>query len=391
MKGEYDRRCLSRRTGDLICLLALSDLDELGEMTAVWGTREWQELQLTMLMQGVGPYLHVTWRDTAVYNHLPAFLQTWLAEQYAMNKLRLERMQAELVAILQRANRAGIPIMPLKGSTVAWRHYSQPWLRPMADLDLLIHPADRDGLIAILQTLGYQFDPADSNAHAQHMLFMNPDAQVISVDGEHPDNPRPVELHWRLQKGIWGGIDQCDFTESMWAEAATTTLLGETAWLPSDGSLAAYVAFHASGHLLFHAGRLTQWLDLALISRTLTAFPLDYPNWTYPALRLAERAWPTLFAFDLGSLQTHVHPRLLAWGDRVPLDGRAGLTLGPPPHLSARRRQHWNRWWPTIWRMRLGYYHLPLPLAYARHFYSWGIRLWQKYQLKRRPEPMFRP
>ncbi|MCA9977893.1 MAG: nucleotidyltransferase family protein [Anaerolineales bacterium] len=388
MNAYYDHRRLNRMLGELVSWLQLREPEQLRQNMAAWDTADWQTMQLAILMQGVGPYLHVTLPETAVYPQLPPFLQTWLAEQYDMNRQRLQRMRAELAEIVQQTRQAGIPLMPLKGSILAWQYYPQPWLRPMADLDILIRPADRQGMIAILQRLGYCFDPGDSNEHAQHMVFKNPGAAVVSLSGEHPDNPRPVEVHWALRKGAWGDISSCDFTEQMWATATETA---EGTWQPTVTVLAEYVAFHASYHLLFRSGRLIHLLDLALLSGELRPFTPTYPNWMYPALQLTARALPHLFHFDLTPLRALTHPRVVAWADDVPLDGRCGLSSALPPHLVPRARLHWNRWWPSVWRLRLGYYHLPLPLAYAQHFREWGVRLWHKSRTRRQPESLFRP
>lgn len=387
MSFRYNRRRLSQITGELVSWLHMREPEQVQRTVASWKTTEWEEMQLAILMQGVGPYLHTTLPETAVYPHLPLTLQNWLATQYAMNKLRLQQMHADLTVILQQTQQAGIPVMPLKGSIIAWQYYPEPGLRPMADLDLLIHPADRKGLIEILQKLDYSFDPSDSNEQAQHMVFKNPGSAVVSLESEHPQNPRPVEVHWALRKGAWGDINQCDFTERIWATAVETT---STVWQPDVTVLAEYVAFHASYHFLFHSGRLVQLLDLALLSQKLPLFIPAYPNWTYPALQLAARVLPDLFEFDLEPMQEQVHPRVLDWAKRVPLDGRAGFSLGPPPYLVHRAHLHWNRWWPSLWRLRLGYYHLPLPLAYVQHFREWGIRLWHKYQAKRQSESLYR-
>jgi hypothetical protein len=386
MDYHDSRQHLNRMTAELVTWLELCDPDLVVRRIASWKETEWQALQLAILMQGVGPYLYTRLSETPLYSRLPRSLQSWLEQLYALNKMRLERMEEELATILRCANHSGIPIMPLKGSLLTWRFYPQLWTRPMADLDLLVRPQDREGVIAIMGHLGYRFEPGDSNQASNHLVFMNPGAAVVSLDSEHPDNPRPVEIHWRLQKETWGRINRCDFTERMWLSAQEIRLLGEPAWQPDLTVMAEYIAYHASYHLVFGAARLVQWLDLAHISSHLPAFLPVYPDWTYPSFKLAARALPHLFHFDLASWTPHVHRQIVSWGEQVPLDGRCGLTLGPPPHLARRARLHWTRWRPAPWRMRLGYYDLPLPLAYPYHFLRWGFHLWKKYQERRRPQ-----
>ena len=54
-------------------------------------------------------------------------------------------MHDELAAILAAAAAAGIEVMPLKGALLTTMPGCRPVRRPMADLDLLVHPPDRAG------------------------------------------------------------------------------------------------------------------------------------------------------------------------------------------------------------------------------------------------------
>ena len=59
---------------------------------------------------------------------------------------------------------AGIPVILLKGAALAHLVYFSPAVRPMADIDVLIDPADKEPAIAIAGSLGYSFAPQ----HASH-------------------------------------------------------------------------------------------------------------------------------------------------------------------------------------------------------------------------------
>ena len=74
----------------------------------------------------------------------------------------------------------------------------------MADLDLLVHPADRAGMGALLVGLGYRHDP-EANPHPTHDVFLDPGGgRIVSSTGEHPDNPRRVEVHVEVKRHLWG-------------------------------------------------------------------------------------------------------------------------------------------------------------------------------------------
>jgi hypothetical protein len=59
--------------------------------------------------------------------------------------------------LLSAFSAADIPVLLLKGAALAHLIYGTPALRPMADVDVLIDPADTDRAIAIARDLGYRF------------------------------------------------------------------------------------------------------------------------------------------------------------------------------------------------------------------------------------------
>lgn len=370
MTSSSGRRLLNRATAELVSWLNIQNVQRCIDVVKPWREIEWNAMRHAILSQGLGPYLHKELPGTPLYACLPATIQDWLASQYDRNEQRMARLQGELATILQRANRAGIPVMPLKGSTIAWRNYPHPAMRPMADIDILVCPEDLEGVQDILCRSGYVLSPEDRDENVRPLTFMKPGDRVVSAEGEHPDNPRPVEVHWRLRRGAWGNISASDFTDQMWANATNVEIFGESAWQPEPNARITYVAYHATSHLLAEKGRAIQWLDLALLSAEQQAYIPEEPDYTYPSLRLTQRAIPQICRYDLTPARQQAHPRIVTWADEAPLDSRCGLTVGGPVFQMSRPHRIWRRWRPSPWRIRLGYYDSPLPLAYLRHFAS---------------------
>ena len=213
-------------------------------------------------------------------------------------------MHGELAAILAAAAAAGIEVMPLKGALLTTMAGRGPRRRPMADLDLLVHPADRAGLGAVLAGLGYRHAP-EANPRPTHDVFLDPGGgRVVSFEGEHPDNPRRVEVHVEVKRHLWGWVDDDDLTAALWAGARSGEVLGQRAAIPRPDALFAHLAIHASSDLLSGRGRLVQWLDLgsmAPLAGDLATMP--HPRLAFPALRLAARALPdAMAALDLAPL-----------------------------------------------------------------------------------------
>jgi hypothetical protein len=319
---------------------------------------------------------------------IPEDLPGWLEIEDERNRVRIERLLDELRATLRAFAVAGLPVMPLKGAILATRPGSDPFRRPMADLDLLVRPGDRDAARSTLTSLGYRRRP-ERNRRPTHDTFELPgNDRVVAVDGEHPDNPRRIELHTEVRRHLWTWVEDDDLTGFLWAGAVEGTVLGELAILPLAPALRAHLAIHAASDLLMARGRLVQWLDLAEVAGGLTGAagrapgidpfdPLElagvpHPRLVYPALRLAARRLAGRLPPDampgLAALEARVPVRLARWAEHVPLDTRAGLQAGrSAPGDVSTLGARWTRWAPYAWRLAVADGDLPRPLATLRH------------------------
>jgi hypothetical protein len=281
----------------------------------------------------------------------------------------------ELGGALRAFAASGLPVMPLKGAILATRAGFDPFRRPMADLDLLVRPADRDPARATLASLGYE-RRLERTRRPTHDTFELPgNEDVVSADGEHPDNPRRIELHTEVRRHLWGWIEEDDLTAHLWAGATEATVLGEPAILPAPAAFAAHVAIHATSNLLISQGRLIQWLDLAEVTGAEPAVDLaraPHPRLVYPALQLAARRLAGRFPPDgpdgLAALEAMIPDRLVRWASSVPLDTRAGLQAArSTPTDEGTLAARWARWAPYRWRLAVAHGDAPLPVAAARH------------------------
>jgi len=336
---------------------------------AGWGPDTWMTFRRVIVMHGLAPHLARGAPSSVVAGSLPNDVRAWLAAQDDLNAQRIRRMHADLGAILAAAAAAGIEVMPLKGALLTTMPGADPYRRPMADLDLLVHPPDRAPMSAILDGLGYRRE-VDRAPRPTHDVYLDPGGgRLVSTAGEHPDNPRRVEVHTEVKRHLWAWVDDDDLTAALWSEAERGAVLGEPATLPRPETLFAHLSIHASSDLLVGRGRLVQWVDLAAAAdRAGDPARMPHARLAYPALRLAQRAQPgALAALDLGKLEARIPRRLTDWAATVALDGRCGLTMGRPPADPSGLGPRWERWRPDRWRLAVAYGDLPLPVALARH------------------------
>lgn len=247
-----------------------------------------QAVQLACRIHGVGPLLH---HQLAGDSAAPDELRNWLAQQAEFNTQRVARMQTELAQILAAFAAQNVPLMPLKGAILAARVYPDPGLRPMADLDVLVHPVNFEAATRLLIQLGY----AKTTAHRKHTEFVRPEnRRVVSAEFEHPDNPRTVELHPACRESFGGPA--LDLTTLMWRHASPGQLLGQPAHLPSAAALWMHGLVHAGYHIWQGRGRLLHLVDLARLSAHASP-PANLLNQTdarfaLPALDLLHRTFP---------------------------------------------------------------------------------------------------
>jgi hypothetical protein len=305
-----------------------------------WPADAWETFKFACRVHGIAPSLHEKLKRA---DWLEAPLQDWLDRQYALNRQRIAKMHAELKAILALFAAQNIPVMPLKGSILSVNFYEDGGLRPMADLDLLVRPQDSETAKQLLAQLGYNQEVV----HWKHIEFVKPgNRQVVSTEGEHPDNPRKLELHLRCRETFGGPT--VDLTGLIWAYSSQGKLLGEPAIIPTPAALWLHLLVHNTYHLWQGKGRLIQLIDLArlapyldlstknlishqnrVIDPTMLLNTID-ARFTYPSLALLQKYFPnTLEASFLAEQRARVSPTFRRWVDSLDLVNTSYLNPNP--------------------------------------------------------------
>jgi hypothetical protein len=335
---------------------------------AAWTQADWQLARETLVRQGLTAYLV----GQGHLNQLPQDLQAWMQQEYASNQARIQRLQDDLVQVLSAAHKAGVELLLLKGLNLGLHYYASPYQRVMADLDLMVHLADGQTMQKALELLGYELEQA---AH-DHLYFIRPhNRAVASLMGEHPDNPRPVELHWGLERHYHSKGSGYRLGGLVWEQSQSIRMQGQPVRVPTPERLLIYLATHTTLHLTGETGRLIQWLDLALVATRVKAevfltlvkqAQLSSPAWVYLSLTLASRAlvkgFPALGQLGLEALEPSLPRRLVRWAKTVPLDRSCGLCV-----YATQDEVKQGRVYRIIspWRATFAYPKLPLPLALA--------------------------
>lgn len=211
---------------------------------------------------GIAPLLHAQsagWPDAA---SLAPQLRAYLAGQHQRSAARVELLLAELAEILAAFEAAGLPVAPLKGSLLATRYYAAPGLRPMNDLDLLVRREHEPRAVELLGQLRYR----QVGRSWKHLMLARPEASgpVVDYDGEHPANPRSLDLHTQLTEAFWG--IRYDLSDQAWAGAQPGRLLGHAALDMPTLVLLQHLVAHAVSDMIARRVRLLHLHDIALVA-----------------------------------------------------------------------------------------------------------------------------
>lgn len=174
--------------------------------------------------------------------------------------LKLGEMRRVCEGFAVRDVRAAI----IKGGSLAYTHYPQPWCRPRLDLDLLVVPGDRARAAAVLDAIGY------TRAGRIHGEFVNrQDAyEHLGAAGL----PHTVDLHWDATNRVF--FSQRLPAQDLLARAVPAPFAGPGAWQlhPIDSLLVA--CLHRAAHHTDHM-RLIWICDEWRLARALPPGDVD--------------------------------------------------------------------------------------------------------------------
>jgi hypothetical protein len=289
-----------------------------------WSEFEWCIAKAVTAMQGVTALLRAGSRWTG-----PASWHRFLDEQYDHVVERHKQISQLLARIDAQARREGIAIVALKGAALHSIGIYEAGERPMADVDLLVHDADVNGMTRLLEDSDFEL----TFTNRRHQLFEPRLRRVYNAVslGEHMDRPLKIELHTSIRECL--PIYETDITKFLLPHAPHGGLNA----YPSIASLMMHLLLHAAGNMRTHALRLIQLHDVARLAgrfgpcdweELLTSRPSDRGLWWALApLTLTARYYPAVIPpfviarlvvecpWLLGKLSRHRRLADVSWSD----------------------------------------------------------------------------
>jgi len=253
-----------------------------------WSELEWLVARAVAAMHGVSPLLSraLRWQG-------PAGWTGFLEEQRAHTAKRHVRIADLLLRLDQRAREANVAAVALKGVALHAFGVYQAGDRPMADVDLLVRPADALRTATMLESLGY----AESFTTWKESVFARVDEQEPALLGEHSNNGVKIELHVRICERL--PLRITDLSEHIFPPHPQPGLNA----YPSKASLMIHLLLHAAGTMTSQSLRLLHLYDLARLSSQMTEVDWkkvleagghgERPWWAFPPLNLMSRYFPS--------------------------------------------------------------------------------------------------
>jgi hypothetical protein len=178
----------------------------------------------------------------------------------------------EVPAVFDASRQAGLDMLLLKGTALAYTHYPKPYLRPRQDVDLYIRLVDLARAEEILTSLGYR---RATEADAELWTGQRHYTKTAASGEVH------IDLHWRVANPL-AFADALTF-DDVWPRSVAVAALGPAVRTLSAPDTLAVACVHRVAHHQDRVNLLWLW-DIHLVASSL-------PDNEWDVLIASARAW----------------------------------------------------------------------------------------------------
>jgi hypothetical protein len=172
---------------------------------------------------------------------VPEEVRAELKGAYLANAFRNQLLAEELARLLKLLGEAGIPVIPLKGVTLAQSLFGDPAARVCSDIDILVPPGEAVRARGVILRNGYSSQFTEE-FFVNHQLRTSPDCPLVS---ETKVLTYLVELHWTL---LYSSSKNQEITEDIWFQARPHKFYGVHASNLTPEWEFVFLALHAASH-----------------------------------------------------------------------------------------------------------------------------------------------
>jgi hypothetical protein len=215
---------------------------------------DWQNVLRLADRHGVSSLLYQNL--TRINDGVPIQVIESLRQSYEQNLHKSLFLTRELVRILDRLDKIGVPGLPYKGIVLAEIYYGDMALRRAGDMDLFVRARDVARIKDAMQELGYTSRVTiPPHAEAEYI------GSGYEATFDSPAGKNLLELQWALQPRFYA----VDFDmEGLFERAVEVTVAERRMRTPSPEDLLLVLSVHAAKHVW---ERLIWLCDIAQIVR----------------------------------------------------------------------------------------------------------------------------
>lgn len=237
------------RTDELLLYCLHVPPDEAGDgQPETLSSPDWDALIAESGRYGVAPLLYHRLRTSHSDIPVPDNAMERLRHIYLQSAGRALQQYHELGRVLAQLRRAHIPVIVLKGAHSAALVYRNIAIRPMGDVDILVHEDDLMEVEAALLSMGYAPEKRNRQIAEDicHFAYGLPQSDFF------------VEVHWQLLPSLYRlNIDH----DGLWERSRPASIAGTEVAVLCPEDVLLYLSLHASRHHLFEMG-LKQFCDV---------------------------------------------------------------------------------------------------------------------------------
>jgi hypothetical protein len=172
---------------------------------------------------------------------VPDAVQAKLKGAFLANAFRNQLLAEELARLLGLLGEAGIPVIPLKGVTLAESLYGDTAYRVCADIDILVPPSDVLRARRVILGSGYS-SPFTDKFFVRHQFHTTADCTLFK---ENELEHCPVEVHWTL---LQHSSKDPEAVADLWSQARPQDFFGIRAFNLTPEWQYLHLATHAASH-----------------------------------------------------------------------------------------------------------------------------------------------
>lgn len=295
--------------------------------------KEARAIGIAAYQSGLGPLLGY-WIERGVIEADPQ-VSSLLAMHLAHGRKRAATFTTALGKILAAFDDVNVVPTVLKGAFTSRHYFPEPGTRPMADIDLLVHPSDVPAAQNALSTAGLSCFAKSPHGESQWGV-PGASREVHSLELDHELNPWAIDLHATIDRRYFRRL-WARFGEFPHTSCTQLDLDGFRARVFAQPLLAAHLAQHASRGI--HLFRLIRLIELILVlEQDVASGALKWDalatmladthlgRFVFPSIELAARLAPGVVDQDFRrELAGYATPRMQRTVDYL---ARSGMSFG---------------------------------------------------------------